>query len=103
MCRKYASLFFVACIDPSDNELIAFEIIHLFVEALEKYFCNVCELDVIFNFHRVYFILDEVLLGGELLEGNYLRILEAARANDEKAEKCEQNSKSLFKQVLKLV
>lgn len=33
-----------------------------------RYFGNVCELDLIFNFHKAYYILDEVLLGGELQE-----------------------------------
>jgi AP-1 complex subunit sigma 1/2 len=28
----------------------------------------VCELDLIFNFHKAYFILDEVLVAGELQE-----------------------------------
>jgi hypothetical protein len=27
--------------------------IHLFVEILDRYFGNVCELDIIFNFHKV--------------------------------------------------
>jgi len=27
--------------------------IHTFVEVLDKYFGNVCELDLIFNFHKV--------------------------------------------------
>lgn len=49
-----------------DNELLALEIIHQFVEVLDKYFGNVCELDLIFNFHKAYFILDELLLAGEL-------------------------------------
>ena len=34
-------------------------------------FCNisqVCELDLIFNFHKAYYILDEVLLCGEQQE-----------------------------------
>jgi len=42
-----------------------------FVEVLDKYFGNVCELDLIFNFHKVkyvlfktYFILDEILIAG---------------------------------------
>lgn len=51
--KRYASLFFVACIDKDDNELIALEMIHLFVEVLDRYFGNVCELDIIFNFHKV--------------------------------------------------
>ena len=40
-------------IDNDDNELIALEIIHRFVETLDKYFGNVCELDVVFNFDKV--------------------------------------------------
>ena len=51
--KRYASLFFVACVDKDDNELIALEMIHLFVEVLDRYFGNVCELDIIFNFHKV--------------------------------------------------
>jgi hypothetical protein len=39
--RRYASLFFVAGIDADDNELITLEIIHRFVEVLDKYFGNV--------------------------------------------------------------
>ncbi|MQM18328.1 hypothetical protein Taro_051315 [Colocasia esculenta] len=35
-----------------DNELEALEIIHHFVEILDRYFGSVCELDLIFNFHK---------------------------------------------------
>ncbi len=41
-------------IDSSDNELITLELVHHFVEVLDRYFGNVCELDLIFNFHKVY-------------------------------------------------
>lgn len=51
--NRYASLFFVACVDNDDNELMTLEIIHHFVEILDRYFGNVCELDLIFNFHKV--------------------------------------------------
>lgn len=44
--RRYASLFFVAGIAPDDNELTTLEIIHRFVEVLDRYFGNVCELDL---------------------------------------------------------
>ncbi|PKI35736.1 hypothetical protein CRG98_043894 [Punica granatum] len=56
------------CIDQDDNELEVLEIIHLFVEILDRYFGSVCELDLIFNFHKAYYILDELLLAGELQE-----------------------------------
>ena len=51
--KRYASLYFVMGIDASENELITLEVIHHFVEVLDKYFGNVCELDLIFNFHKV--------------------------------------------------
>jgi AP-1 complex subunit sigma 1/2 len=81
--RRYASLFFVASIGKDDNELLALEIIHHYVEVLDKYFGNVCELDIIFNFHKAYYILDELLIGGELQETNKKEILRVTAAQDE--------------------
>ena len=51
--KRYASLYFVMGIDVGDNELITLELIHHYVEVLDRYFGNVCELDLIFNFHKV--------------------------------------------------
>eukprot|EP00501_MAST-03F_sp_TOSAG23-6_P002224 GSMAST32.ASY1.ANO1.2324.1 assembled CDS len=36
--KRYASLYFVAVIDNNDNELICLEMIHHFVEVLDRYF-----------------------------------------------------------------
>ena len=66
--RRYAGLFFSICVDLTDNELVYLESIHLFVEILDHFFHNVCELDLVFNFHKVYLILDEFVLAGELQE-----------------------------------
>ncbi|KAK9791625.1 hypothetical protein WJX73_004579 [Symbiochloris irregularis] len=66
--RRYAGLFFSMCVDLTDNELAYLESIHLFVEILDHYFSNVCELDLVFNFHKVYLILDEFIMGGEIQE-----------------------------------
>jgi len=84
--RRYASLYFVAGIDAEDNELITLEIIHQFVEALDKYFGNVCELDLIFNFHKAYFILDELLLAGELQEPSKRAVNRVIDAQDQLVE-----------------
>ena len=75
--RWYASLYFTLCIDDVDNELSILELIHLFVEVLDQYFGNVCELDLVFNFYKVYQILDEMIVGGELMETSKRVILEA--------------------------
>jgi len=85
--RRYASLYFVLCISDGDNELSALETVHLYVESLDKYFGNVCELDVIFNFDRAYFLADELFLGGHLQETNRATVLRNARAADELAER----------------
>lgn len=68
--KRYASLYFLCGVDPSDNELLVLEQIHHFVECLDSYFGNVCELDLIFNFHKAYYILDEVLIAGGRVWGH---------------------------------
>jgi AP-2 complex subunit sigma-1 len=66
--RRYASLLFTLCVDQFDNDLAMLESIHLVVEVLDAYFKNVCEVDIIFNFPKVFSIVDEVFLAGEFQE-----------------------------------
>mmetsp|Transcript_489 Transcript_489/g.898 ORF Transcript_489/g.898 Transcript_489/m.898 type:complete len:143 (+) Transcript_489:60-488(+) len=77
--RRYAGLFFTVAVDVTDNELAYLESIHLFVELLDSYFSNVCELDIVFNFNKVYNILDEYMLAGEIAETSKKEILERVR------------------------
>nr|GEX16287.1 AP-1 complex subunit sigma-1 [Tanacetum cinerariifolium] len=56
------------CINQEDNELEVLEIIHHYVEILDRYFGSVCELDLIFNFHkRLVFELGPVCTMGWLV------------------------------------
>lgn len=81
--RRYAGLYFAAVVNADDNELAYLEAIHLFVEVLDAYFGNVCELDLVFNFYKVsrrararaslgltglqvYEIMDEMFTAGEI-------------------------------------
>ncbi|KAJ2058506.1 hypothetical protein GGI17_005006 [Coemansia sp. S146] len=85
--RKYASLYFIAGIDLDDNELLTLEIIHRYVEVLDRSFGNVCELDLIFYFQKAYFILDEMVMAGELQEsgkGTVVRVLTQMDAVEDK-------------------
>lgn len=103
--RRYAGLYFILCVDVTDNEMMYLESIHLFVEVccpeclifdrinwiasdnidtciaqiLDHYFGNVCELDLVFGFHKVYCILDEFIVGGEMQETSKKVILERLR------------------------
>ena len=106
---RYASLYFCAAVEQSDNELVTLEIIHRYVELLDKYFGSVsfngfiekifreinlflpfqvCELDIIFNFEKAYFMLDELLLGGEVQETSKKNVLKAIAAQDLLQEVC---------------
>jgi len=69
-------------VESKDNELIALEIIHRYVELLDKYFGSVCELDIIFNFEKAYFMLDEFIIGGEVQETSKKNVLKAIAAQD---------------------
>jgi len=56
--------------------------VHRYVEQMDKYYGNVCELDIIFNFQKAYFILDELLLAGELQESSKKNVLRVIGAQD---------------------
>jgi hypothetical protein len=47
--RRYASLFFIAGCNSTDNELITLEIVHRYVEQMDKYYGNVCEVSLASN------------------------------------------------------
>ncbi|XP_021900711.1 AP-1 complex subunit sigma-1-like [Carica papaya] len=80
--RRYAGLYFCMCVDMDDNELEVLDIIHHYVEILDRYFGSVCELDLIFNFHKAYYLLDELLLAGELQESSRKTVLRLIDAQD---------------------
>ena len=80
--RRYAGLYFTFCVDINDNELSVLEFIHLFVEVLDGYFGNVCELDLVFHFDKVYAVLDEMVLSGEISETSALSVLEKLKEFD---------------------
>ena len=51
------------------------EFIHNLVETLDKYFENVCELDIMFNIEKAHFIIDEMIMNGTIAESNKANIL----------------------------
>eukprot|EP00959_Pyramimonas_sp_CCMP1952_P353964 7416055-Pyramimonas_sp.AAC.1 len=73
--RRYASLFFLVGVDGDENELSILEFIHCIVETLDRYFGNVCELDIMFHIDKAHFILDEMVMNGCIVETNKTNIL----------------------------
>ncbi|XP_026705842.1 AP-4 complex subunit sigma-1 [Athene cunicularia] len=84
--RQYAALFIVVGINETENEMAVYELIHNFVEVLDKYFSRVSELDIMFNLDRVHIILDEMVLNGCIVETNKNRILAPLFVLDKVAE-----------------
>ncbi|KAI5962329.1 uncharacterized protein KGF55_003405 [Candida pseudojiufengensis] len=81
--RRYASLFFIIGINNQDNELIGLEIIHRFVEQMDKIYGNVCELDIIFGFDKAYHVLDELIIDGYIQESSKKEVLKRVNQQDE--------------------
>lgn|SRR3990167_8411091 len=73
--RRFKALYIAICIDVTDNELAYLEFVQLFVEVLDNYFGEVKELDLIFSFNTVYAILDEMIIGGEIMETSIKRVV----------------------------
>ena len=75
--RRYASLYFIIGCDGDRevNELSILEFIHNMVETLDRYFENVCELDIMYNIEKAHFIIDEMIANGCILETNKENIL----------------------------
>ena len=63
--------------DQAESELGILDLIHVFVEVLDKRFENVCELDLIFHVDHVHYILDEIVMGGMVLETSVAEVMEA--------------------------
>ena len=62
--------------NSEDNEMAYLEFIHSLVETLDKYFENVCELDIMFNIEKAHMILDEMVANGHIAEMNRTNILQ---------------------------
>ncbi|KAF9975269.1 AP-1 complex subunit sigma-2 [Actinomortierella ambigua] len=80
--KRYASLFFCFGIDWNDNELSGLEVLHRYVECLDQYFGNVCELDLIYNHTAAFQVMDEMLLGGHTQETNKKVVVKHCKAFD---------------------
>ncbi|KAJ0440068.1 putative adaptor protein complex, sigma subunit [Helianthus annuus] len=75
--KLFATLYFVFVFDSSENELAMFDLIQVYVETLEKCFNNVCELDIVLNYSKMHTILDEMILGGQVVETNSEKVMQA--------------------------
>ncbi|XP_047329221.1 AP-3 complex subunit sigma-like isoform X2 [Impatiens glandulifera] len=75
--NNFSTLYLVFVFDNTESELAMLDLMQVFVEILGKCFSKVCELDIVFNFNKVHAILDEIVLGGQVLETNSSVVVKA--------------------------
>ncbi|GAB7362557.1 hypothetical protein MBLNU230_g2874t1 [Neophaeotheca triangularis] len=77
--RHYATLYFIVISTSTESPLALLDLIQVFVEALDRLFENVCELDLIFNFETLHAVLGEMIVGGVVVETGLERVVEGVR------------------------
>jgi len=77
--RQYATLYFIVISTSTESPLALIDLIQVYVEALDKLFENVCELDLIFNFETLHATLSEMIVGGVVIETSRDRIVSSVR------------------------
>lgn len=78
--RHYATLYFILISTSTESPLALLDFIQVFVEALDRLFENVCELDLIFGFETLHAVLAEMIVGGVVVETNLEKIVDGVRS-----------------------
>ncbi|KAJ4525069.1 hypothetical protein HRR83_000728 [Exophiala dermatitidis] len=80
--RHYATLYFILISTSTESPLALLDFIQVFVEALDRLFENVCELDLIFGFETLHAVLSEMVVGGVVVETNLDKIVEGVKISE---------------------
>ena len=78
--RHYATLYFIIISTSTESPLALIDLIQVYVEALDRLFENVCELDLIFNFETLHACLSEMIVGGVVVETQLEKVVEGVKA-----------------------
>ncbi|KAI9888449.1 MAG: Sigma-adaptin 3A [Vezdaea aestivalis] len=77
--QHFATLYFIMIGTSTESPLAMLDLIYTFVEALDRLFPNVCELDLIFNFETLHAALGEMIIGGVVLETSLDKVVAGVR------------------------
>lgn len=80
--RTYATLSFIMISTSMESPLALIDLIQVFVEALDRLFENVCELDLIFGYESMHAVLSEMIIGGVVVETNLDKIVAGVRSQE---------------------
>jgi AP-3 complex subunit sigma len=85
--RHYATLYFIIISTSTESPLALIDLIQVYVEALDRLFENVCELDLIFNFETLHAALAEMIVGGVVVETQLEKVVEGVKAQGKVAKR----------------
>ncbi|KAG2165284.1 Adaptor protein complex sigma subunit [Aureobasidium pullulans] len=85
--RHYATLYFIVISTSTESPLALLDLIQVFVEALDRLFENVCELDLIFNFETLHAVLGEMIVGGVVIETALDKVVQGVKAQGKVAKR----------------
>ncbi|KAI9677846.1 MAG: Sigma-adaptin 3A [Trizodia sp. TS-e1964] len=85
--RKYATLCFIVISTSTESPLALIDLIQVFVEALDRLFEDVCELDLIFNFEILHATLAEMIVGGVVVETSVEKVVQGVRSQGKVAKR----------------
>jgi AP-3 complex subunit sigma len=80
-------LYFIIISTSTESPLALIDLIQVYVEALDRLFENVCELDLIFNFEALHTTLSEMIVGGVVIETQLERVVEGVKAQGKVAKR----------------
>ncbi|KAI5292426.1 Sigma-adaptin 3A [Ascosphaera atra] len=80
--RNYATLSFILISTSTESPLALIDLIQVFVEALDRLFEDVCELDLIFGYETMHAVLGEMIVGGVVIETNLDRIVRGVQMQE---------------------
>ena len=66
--KAYANLRFIFCIDELESPLGIIDMIQVFVKVLNNTFIDVTDVNLVFNPHKLQYILDEIICDGMVIE-----------------------------------
>lgn len=66
----------------TESPLALIDLIQVFVEALDRMFENVCELDLIFGYETLHAVLGEMIVGGVVVETHIEKIIAGVRGQE---------------------
>ncbi|EEA08055.1 clathrin adaptor complex small chain family protein [Cryptosporidium muris RN66] len=77
--KRFSNIYIIVGIDNNDNYLFASCLIQLIAEITQKRLQRISEIDIVYQSKRFSAIIDEIVMGGEVIDTSIPNILKRLR------------------------